>query len=47
MRRALLSQLPALSATYGITPMDVDDMYPQEIAVYLAGLRNARTEGEE
>lgn len=36
MRRALLRQLPALTAFYGLTPADIDHMSLREVTEYVA-----------
>lgn len=39
MRRALAKQLPALSHWFGLTPPDLDELWPGEVDVYLAALK--------
>lgn len=39
MRRAVLEHLPALSHWFGLTPADLDDMWPAEINRYLRELK--------
>ena len=39
IRRAFADDLPELAAWFGIRPADLDDMYPDEAARFLARVR--------
>lgn len=45
MRREARKQLPALSHWFHLTPMDLDELWPGELDVYLSALVDMQKDG--